>query len=76
MGNWFVYYKTAFNRIKPDFVVLSVLLILFGSCVTEFIPETTYIVLTSDKGCIDCTVRGSNIRPDFWDDKCLGNSLL
>lgn len=26
-----------------------------------------YWVLTYNKGCADCTVRGTNIRPDFWD---------
>lgn len=41
MGKWSAYYKKAFNRIKPDFIVLLVLLILFRNCVTEFIPETT-----------------------------------
>jgi hypothetical protein len=28
-----------------------------------------YVILTSDKGCVDCTVRGSIIKPPFWDDK-------
>jgi hypothetical protein len=26
-------------------------------------------VLTDKKGCADCTVRGSNVKPDFWEDK-------
>jgi len=25
-------------------------------------------VLTQTKGCADCTVRGTNIEPDFWED--------
>jgi hypothetical protein len=25
-------------------------------------------IFTIDKGCADCTVRGSNVRPDFWKD--------
>jgi hypothetical protein len=33
----------------------------------HFIPP--FKVLTDKKGCADCTVRGSNIKPDFWDDK-------
>jgi len=24
--------------------------------------------ITSKKGCVDCTVRGSTIKPDFWDE--------
>jgi len=26
-------------------------------------------ILTDNKGCADCTVRGSNVKPDFWEDK-------
>lgn len=29
-------------------------------------PPDTYWILTYDKGCADCTVRGSNTPPDFW----------
>jgi Domain of unknown function (DUF4249) len=28
-----------------------------------------YIILTSDKGCVDCTERGAISKPDFWIDK-------
>ena len=28
-----------------------------------------YVYLTSDKGCADCTVRGTKIKPIFWEDK-------
>ena len=31
-----------------------------------FIPP--FKVLTDKKGCADCTVRGSKVRPDFWED--------
>jgi hypothetical protein len=30
--------------------------------------RTPYWIITDDKGCADCTVRGSNKRPDFWKD--------
>jgi hypothetical protein len=26
------------------------------------------VILTKTKGCADCTVRGTNIEPDFWED--------
>jgi hypothetical protein len=28
-----------------------------------------YTILTRDRGCSDCTVRGSKTKPDFWEDK-------
>jgi hypothetical protein len=31
-----------------------------------FIPP--FKVLTDKKGCADCTVRGSKVKPDFWED--------
>lgn len=31
-------------------------------------PEPHYLVLTGNKACADCTVRGTNIKPLFWDD--------
>ena len=27
-----------------------------------------YIILTSQEVCADCTIRGSSLKPDFWDD--------
>jgi hypothetical protein len=30
------------------------------------IPPPSYRVLTRTKSCYDCTVMGTNIRPDFW----------
>ena len=30
-------------------------------------PPPSYRVLTRTKGCYDCTVRGTNIKPDFWE---------
>jgi hypothetical protein len=28
-----------------------------------------YMILSEDKACVDCTVNGSTIRPDYWEDK-------
>lgn len=34
--------------------------------ISHTMPPPAYRVLTRTKGCYDCTVRGTNIRPDFW----------
>lgn len=31
-------------------------------------PPPSYQVITASKGCYDCTVRGTNKKPDFWQD--------
>jgi hypothetical protein len=30
-------------------------------------PPPFYVLVTYNKGCSDCTLRGTNIKPDFWD---------
>lgn len=30
------------------------------------VPPPPFRIVTYDKGCIDCTVRGTNMVPDFW----------
>jgi hypothetical protein len=29
-------------------------------------PICPYQVITSIRGCADCTVRGTNVKPNFW----------
>lgn len=36
--------------------------------IDHLFPPPPYKVLTFFKGCADCTVRGSNRKPDFWID--------
>ncbi len=31
-----------------------------------FLPPVPYVIITYDKACADCTVRGTKIEPDFW----------
>ena len=35
---------------------------------THTIPPPPYVVTTYNKGCADCTVRGTNIEPDYWEE--------
>jgi hypothetical protein len=35
--------------------------------IDNFMPP--YRVITYSKGCYDCTLRGTNIKPEFWEDK-------
>jgi hypothetical protein len=36
--------------------------------IVEIDPNTPpgYLIVTEDKGCVDCTVRGSKEKPDYW----------
>jgi hypothetical protein len=33
------------------------------------IPCVSSFEITTHRGCADCTLRGTNIKPDFWNDK-------
>ena len=33
-----------------------------------FLPPVPYVLITYDPGCADCTVRGTKIEPDFWNN--------
>jgi hypothetical protein len=33
------------------------------------VPPPQYKVITRSKACYDCTLRGTNIKPDFWNDE-------
>ena len=35
--------------------------------ITHPLPPPSYRVITRTKSCYDCTLRGTNIRPDFWE---------
>ena len=34
----------------------------------DTVPPAQFIIPTDDKGCVDCTVRGTTVKPDFWQE--------
>jgi hypothetical protein len=60
-------------RIESDTVLVAQYQTAFGS--GTFVPARPVIVVTTTIGylgtnvnCADCTLRGSNVKPDFWED--------
>jgi len=51
-------------RMYPDFGIGFVLWVLIDA--TNSKPP--YWIMTDDKTCLDCTVRGTKIKPAFWED--------
>ncbi|MGD0755964.1 MAG: DUF4249 domain-containing protein [Bacteroidales bacterium] len=33
-----------------------------------FLPPIPYVIITNIQGCADCTVRGTKIEPEFWNE--------
>jgi hypothetical protein len=57
--------QTIYN--PPDFIagIGTWLWILYANS----FASPPVIILTDNQGCADCTVRGSGIKPDFWDNE-------
>jgi hypothetical protein len=45
-----------------------VLYTIWWKIIDHPVPPPNYIVITFTKGCADCTVRGTNKQPDFWNE--------
>jgi len=52
-----------YPTLDPPELGISVWILFDG---LYFVPP--YRILTDKKGCADCTVRGTNVKPDFWQD--------
>jgi hypothetical protein len=53
--------------IEAGFIHPSVWIIGAGGVIQQiFLSPVPYVTITKTPGCADCTVRGTNIEPDFW----------
>jgi hypothetical protein len=46
---------------------------------SEVPPDVYYYILSAKKECVDCTLSGSGVKPDYWDlpdQKTLFHSLF
>jgi hypothetical protein len=61
--------KDSVFRVRDSPFPPSGLLEYAGSTYWIVEVQSGYIITTDNKGCIDCTVRGTNVKPDFWKEE-------
>jgi hypothetical protein len=53
---------------SPDFPGVNIIAWILFSHKCGGPPCTPFYEITTSKGCADCTLRGTKIQPDFWND--------
>jgi hypothetical protein len=61
------YYGSCIGDTIPGGTIIQGLGAYVWILYSNFMPP--YTVITYNKSCADCTTRGTNIKPDFWDNK-------